>query len=553
MACPEETVVQESKTATPGPEPEPKIPATRKGWRFALAFLALGAVAFASALDATILSIALPVIAADLKATSLESFWAGISFLLTTVLFQPISTICSDIFGRKLVLYVCIGIFGAGSIIVGCAQNMTVLIAGRTIQGVGGGGLEALSEIILTDMTTLQERALYLGIMGFIWAAGAVLGPIVGGAFAQYVSWRWIAWINLPLISIAIVLVPPFLTLNQKRQSWRSKFRRIDYVGIGLFVIGLTSFILPATWGGTLFAWSALETLVPLVFGIVVLVVFGWYESRPAEPMIPLRFFTNRTCALSLLSACMQGIVLWCALFYLPLYFQEVLLLAPLRAAVAGFPLDFTVMPLAIVAAFAIQWTRRYRWCIWSGWVFLAVGMGCMSLFGYRTSKSVLDGVQVVAGIGAGTLFPALAIPIQASVEPDDAGLAIGTFVFFRSLGAVLGVALGSSIFSNRFGAELRALVVPPDVHLDVESLAVNFVQTLRTLAVSEELKAAILTGYSAALRWVWIALAIVSVVGFVTSLFIKGLSLEKTEMGRQAFQEKRSKRERGAVAEPRV
>ena len=131
-------------------------------------------------------------IAKDLHGTALQSFWSGISFLLTTVLFQPIHTILSDIFGRKLVLYICIGFFGVGSIVVACAKSMEILILGRTVQGIGGGGLEALSEIILTDLTTLKERPLYIGIMGFIWAAGAVLGPIVGGAFAEYVSWRWI-------------------------------------------------------------------------------------------------------------------------------------------------------------------------------------------------------------------------------------------------------------------------------------------------------------------------------------------------------------------------
>ena len=144
--------------------------------------------------------------------------------------------------------------FGTGSIIIGAAPKVMVLIAGRTIQGIGGGGLEVLSEIILTDMTTLKERPLYLG---FMLAAGTVLGLIVGGGFAQYVSWRWIAWINLPFFGIASVLTPPFMKLNSTKQSSKLKWARIDWLGILLFFFGTTCFVLAITWVGSIYRWTS--------------------------------------------------------------------------------------------------------------------------------------------------------------------------------------------------------------------------------------------------------------------------------------------------------
>ena len=308
---------------------------------------------------------------------------------------------------------------------------------------------------------------------------------------------------------------------------------------MALFMVGLTSFILPVTWGGTLYPWKSWRTLFPLLLGIAILIIFVGYESRPAEPVIPLRFFKNPTSGFALLCATLHGIILWCVLFYLPLFFQEVKEYTPLRSAVETLPLSFSVVTLAVVTAFAVELTRRYRWTIWGGWIFTAVGIGLMSLFRYQSSKPLIVGLQVIGGIGMGTLFPALAIPIQAAAGKDDAGLVTGIFVFFRALGSVIGVALGSSVFSNQFAEQLQSLDLPTDVLLAVSSLSVDFVQRLETLQISEQLKAEILMGYAEGLRWVWVTLACIAAVGFLASLFIRGLTIEKTEVGRQAFQEK--------------
>jgi len=205
------------------------------------------------------------IITQDIGASSLEAFWMSISFLLAAVAFQPAHTAMSDIFGRKLVLYVCCLFFVIGLVVFGTAESPTTIIIGRTIQGFGGGGLEALSEVILTDITTLKERPLYLGIMSFFWAGAAVAGPPIGGALAEYTTWRWLAWILLPFIGVALILIHPTLTLRQDRNSIMLKLTRVDWLGLLLSVSAATMVLFAITAGGQIFPWSSVQILTPLL------------------------------------------------------------------------------------------------------------------------------------------------------------------------------------------------------------------------------------------------------------------------------------------------
>lgn len=433
--------------------------------------------------------------------------------------------------------------FGTGSIIIGAPPNMMILIAGRTVQGIGGGGLEALCEIILTDMTTLKERPFYLGMLGFVYAAGTVLGPVVGGAFAEYASWRWIAWINLPFLGISMVLIPLFLRLQSSEQSFKGKFARIDWIGIVLFVAGLTSLTLAVTWGGVLYSWQSWKTLVPLIVGLVVLIAFGLYESRPSDPIIPSYFFNTRTKAVVLFNSFLHGTILYTVLFYFPLFLEGAIQRGPLRAAVEAFPLCFTVMPFVIVTAFAIEYLRRYRWSIWTGWVFTTVGMGALSLLRATSSSAQRSGYQILGGIGLGMLYPALSLPLQASFDEDEVGIAMGMFVFARQMGAVAGIALGAAIFNNAFAREIKKLGALPAELLPLESgkAAVDFVPQLRELAAIPELATLILDirgVYASAIKWIWISMAVLGAVGLVTSLVVRELTLEKDGVGKQNFVE---------------
>ncbi|KAL8767360.1 MAG: hypothetical protein Q9209_006123 [Squamulea sp. 1 TL-2023] len=420
---------------------------------------------------------------------------------------------------------------------VGCAQDAGALIAGRTTQGVGGGGREALCEIILTDITTLKERPLYIGLLGLMWAGGSILAPIIGGLFAQYTSWRWIAWINLPLMGVALVLLPLFLNLKVDRSSAVSKLKRVDWLGIFLLMVGLTCFVLALAWGGQMFPLSSWQTIFPLIIGLLVLLLFAVHERYPEEPVISPRLFLRATSSIAFLGSFIHGIIIWCLVYYLVLYFQGAIQHAPLRSTIDAFPLAFTLTPSAILCALLIDRLRRYLWSVWLGWLLCTVGVGIMALLNHHSNKAVYSGLQVAPGIGTGFLLSALAVPLQASMTVKDTGVAMGTLVFSRALGSVVSVALGSAIFTNEFQVRLDMIDTSLAVPLPDASDAVYFLTTIKDMDLSAEARGSILELYTSPVRVIWITVSCLAAVGLVSSLFMKELTLEREEFGKQAFE----------------
>ncbi|RDI76691.1 hypothetical protein Vi05172_g13312 [Venturia inaequalis] len=495
--------------------------------RFAMAFTGLSVLAFVGALDATILPCAMPAIAEDLHLTSLESFWAAICFLLSCVLFQPVHTALSDIFGRIRLLYVSMAFFSIGSVLVGLSKNAAALIAGRAIQGVGAGGIDALTEIILTDITTLQERPKYLGLLGLVWGSGSVIGPFVGGVFAQQVNWRWIAWINLPFVGVAVVLVPIFLKLATDDSSLLAKTKRVDWVGLALLFVALTAIVVPMTWAGQMYAWKDVRTLLPITTGSALLIVFAFYERLYAqEPILRPTLFKLRTSTMAFLGSFIHGIVLWALIFYLPIYFEAVKLQRPLRAVQSMIPLILTVSPMAIVGALIVEWSRRYGWLNRAAWVMIVVGLGAMTLLDLSSSLALYNGLQIPAGVGAGILYTGLALGVQASMNAEDVGVATGYFVFFRNMGSVFGVTIGSSVFTNGFVPQLESLR---------QGNAIEFIPQLRNIPDIAS-KPEILAAYARSCRLVWIVMASMAVIGLLSSLIMRECTIESVDVGNQAF-----------------
>lgn len=209
-------------------------PKPKKTLAFHLSFVCLSLLVLIVSLDAIVLSVAIPVIAEQQHATTLQSFWASIAYLLGVAVTQPLFASVSDVIGRKGPLYFSIILFGVGSIVFAVAKDVTTLIAGRAIQGLGGGGLDVLQEMIVVDMTTLKERPLYLALMAIPTATGSIVGPVVGALLSEYVSWRWIGWINLPFLGVASVLAFIFLRLRPIDSDFASKMRSLDWLAMFL-------------------------------------------------------------------------------------------------------------------------------------------------------------------------------------------------------------------------------------------------------------------------------------------------------------------------------
>lgn len=416
---------------------------------------------------------------------------------------------------------------------------MITLIIGRLIQGLGGGGLYVLQDIILTDMTNLKERPVYLGLLALAMALGTITGPIFGALFSNF-DWRWIGWINLPIIGVGFIIFVVLLRLRTIPVPLLDRLRRLDILGMALFCLGAAAVAAPLSWAGTLYPWSAWNTIVPLIIGMIVLAAFGFYERRRlSNSLVPFRVFTNKTAIACLFTGFIHGCILYTILLYIPLYFQAVLLEAPLEAAKSTLPICCLVVAFSFVAPVVIGLMRQDRVLIWLGWIIMTLFLGLWCLVDQDTPRAEIYVFQALLGVGIGTVFTASQVPMQASVaHVDDIGLAVGTLIVVRLFGALISLAVGSTVFSSVFQRSIAQLgPLPESVKLlEDSSQAINFIPQLRTVDVQD--KSELIEVYRIAFRAIWIVLTSLSGIGLLASLYIKDFTLEKEDFGRQGFEE---------------
>ncbi|KAJ4346292.1 hypothetical protein N0V95_005502 [Ascochyta clinopodiicola] len=523
----------------PRPSPEqfdPKASETfQPGWRFLAAFGSLCIITLMAALDATSLSVALPIMAKALGGSAIEAFWSGTSFLLTSTIFQPVLGSFSHVFGRKTLIYVSLAFFLAGSIVAAVAQNFTVVLVGRSIQGVGGGGIICLTEMVVVDTVPLRERGKWLSFFGAMWALGTVGGPLLGGGFSQNVSWRWIFWINLPFIGLGGVLIAFFLKLSVEPGSFISKLGQIDWLGMTLFLASTTGFLIPITWGGVQYPWDSWRTLVPLIVSGAGLIAFALHQELIAKnPLIRTSVFKNLSAAILFSATIAHGIILWAILYYMPLYYQAVKGMGPILTGVAMFPWTFTVAPASIATGIAIAVTGHYRWANRAGWFLTTLGMGLLLLLKVNTTTVSWVFLQLVGGIGTGLLFPAMALAVQASATAKDQAYAANMFSFFRAFGQTLGVAIGGVIFQNQMRNKMLTYPLLADLASEYSKDAAGLVEILRAMP-SGQMKDQLKESYTDALRYIWIVMLAFSVLAFIGSWFIKAYDMNaalETEHG---------------------
>jgi predicted MFS family arabinose efflux permease len=485
------------------------------------------------------------VIAKSVGGTSLESLWASISFMLVVTIAQPIYSSASDVLGRKNSLYMSMLLFTLGSLVFAVAKSMRVIILGRVLQGLGGGGMDVLQVIILSDVTTLRERPLYMGVIAVFNALGNIIGLVAAGVFAELVSWRWLGWVNLPLMGVAFLLTFFFLHLKLLEMDTNEKFRHLDWLGLILFATGATSLALPLSWAGSSFSWSTWQTLLPLLIGVALLSALAWYERRPLEPVFPHRIFKNITTTAAILSGAIHGLLTYTVQTYLPLFFQAVFLQTTIQSAISTLPFSAVVVGFSAISGILVHALRRYRLLLLTGWLLMTTFLGLLVLVKRRTTKAETYIFQAFAGIGVGIILTVTAIPTQASVRHvDDTGIAAGMLVNFRLFGALIGLTIGSNIFNSVFKQKMDSLMdslttLPTSIQiLQNANEAIGFIPSLRTLELPEPLMNIVLDAFWAPFQVLWIVMTCISGVGFFIALFIKELSLEKDEVGRQRLQQ---------------
>lgn len=456
---------------------------------------------------------------------------------------QPVWASISNAFGRKPPLYVCMALFFIGSIVFALAKNMKTIIIGRVLQGFGGGGIDVLAEVILADMTTLQERSKYLGLMAIPMAIGNIMGPIVAALLATYASWRWIGWINLPLLGIGTPLVFFFLKLRpvELDASLATNLNRLDWIGMMLVVVGITIFVLPLSWAGSLFPWASWQTLLPMLLGVAVLVIFAFYEAKPAEPIAPHRLFRSKTANMTLAGGFIHGAILVSLLQYLPLLYQAVQLETAISSAVSLLPTVIVSVVFAAASMMMVPLFGGYVWILRLSWIILTLGTGLLALFDVGSSSSMRLGLPILWGVGVALLRLNL-LPMQASVKNiDDTGLAIGQFLTIRMFGGLVGLTIASTIFNTVFSTSISSSTVQltgPLAPLSDASAAIAFIEKLRSLDVSPETLDPVLRVYLKCFQTIFYTMAGLGGLGLVTSMFVDEIDLSGKNLGSQHFEE---------------
>jgi EmrB/QacA subfamily drug resistance transporter len=408
------------------------------------------------AIDATVIATAVPSVVAELGGFA-EFPWLFSVYLLAQAVTVPVYGKLADVFGRKPVMLVGIGLFLVGSILCGLAWSMGALIAFRAVQGLGAGAVQPMSMTIVGDLYTLEERAKVQGYIASVWAVSSVVGPTLGGVFSEYVSWRWIFFVNIPLCLVAAAAIG--LRFSERVQRRRA---RIDYAGAGVLTVALTLLVLGLLEGGQAWAWGSPQSVVVLASGAVLLVLFVAIERRAADPVVPLRLLRHRLLVATNLVAACVGAVLLGLTSYVPTFVQAVLGTGPL---IAGFAL----------AALTLGWPISASQ---SGRVYLRIGIRATALIGAAVVVLgtalllLLDGsssvVQVgatvfVIGLGMGFAAAPTLIAAQSAVDWQQRGVVTGSNMFFRSAGSAVGVAVfGALVNATLGGAELESAGVSP-------------------------------------------------------------------------------------------
>jgi EmrB/QacA subfamily drug resistance transporter len=405
-----------------------------------LAIAGVMLVIFLFAIDATVVSTAMPTIVAKLGGLDLYS-WVFSIYMLTSALTTPLFGKLSDLYSRRRLMLIGIGIFVAGSTLCGAAQSMEQLILFRAVQGLGGGAIYALSFIVVGVLFPPEERARMQGIISGIWGVASVLGPLAGGLIVEHWDWRWVFFVNLPITAVAIALIVVGLveTAHERRAH------KLDAAGlVTLFAALLLLFY---ALSHSAHSYQALDaTLAGLtVLGLIFLVIFYYIEARAAEPIIPLDLFHSRFYRTSTAVAALAAMGVFGAISYLPLYLQGV---TGLSASRAGMVLLFLSMAWTVGSLVAGQTINRigYRAVAAGGMLLMSLGYGLFVFF--ESQLAVIGVILSAASIGTGMGMANLTtlVAVQNSVSHQRIGVATSTLMLFRTFGGAFSVSLMGTV-----------------------------------------------------------------------------------------------------------
>lgn len=470
---------------------------------------------FMGAIEATIVSTAMPSIVGDLGGFSLYS-WVFSAYLLMNAVTVLIYGKLSDLFGRKPILIFGITIFLIGSILCGFATSMTMLIVFRLIQGFGAGAVMPIATTIVGDIYTKEERARIQGYLSSVWGISAIMGPAIGGLVVEYVSWQYVFWINIPLGILAIIGVGKYLQENIEKKK-----PNIDYQGAVLLTVSTSTIMILLIEGGTRWAWSSPQAIGILVISLIAFILFIFQEKRALEPMMPFNIWRERSILVANLASLTTGVMLIGISSFLPAFVQGVMERSPI---VAGFTLTAMSIgwPIASWSAGQLLLRIGFKSTALFGGISLILGSVLFATLSPEAGPLWAAAGSFFVGVGMGLTSTSFIVSIQSTVSWQQRGIATAANMFMRNLGNTIGAALLGGILNSRIIAYFKENGQGIDKELSIDSANILLNAEERN-NLSLEVKVVLQDGLTFSLQSVYYAVFFFALISFLLILFLPG------------------------------
>lgn len=478
---------------------------------------------FVSALGQTVVGTALPTIVGDLGGQD-QLAWIVSSTLLATTVSTPLWGKLSDLYGRKALLQSAVALFVIASAFAGLAQNMSHLIAARAVQGVGIGGIVALSQAVLGDIVSPRERGRYGGYLGASFGVATIAGPLIGGFLVDGPGWRSCFYVGVPVAGVAMFVLQRKLHLPFVRKK-----ARIDWWGATLICVSASALLLLLSLGGQEFPWASAWTALLAGVTLVGTVAAVFVERRAAEPILPPRLFRDRTFCLTGIASLCTGAAMFATMIYLPQYLQVVRDKSPTASGMYMLPQIFSMLLVSLLAGKAIT-----RWGRWKGYplvglVLLAAGSFLLSTMGSETGLALICGYLAIFGVGLGLTMQVLILAVQNSVDRRDLGIATSSSMFFRSMGGAVGVSLFGAILSSRLTTDIPRLLAEREIRLPAgTSLRETLGTPEQIAALPEPVRSVIREGFTSGFDQIYLVAVPIALLGFLAMLAVRELPLRR-------------------------